>query len=193
MSDTTTEAATANEPGEAAPPSEDRDHAGLLAGLKAEREKRQAVETELQKFRDAQAAAEQAAAEKRGEFEALYQTESEKSRSLAEKVAKYEAREEAREAKVAASNATRLEALPEAFRAGVSALPEGTSPDVIASVLTAQEAAAGVATIQKGGMGGASRGGNAPGLTAEQEKFKALHNPNGSDEAIIRMWKSTHP
>lgn len=147
---------------ESKPPESTPEERGQLAALKAEREKRQAVEAELAKFREERAEAERAAAEKRGEFEALYGTEKERADTLAARVAEYEARETARLEALTARNKERSEALPDHLKPLV---PPGLDPDALSDWLTkASELAE-----PEGGhpRGTRSRGAGPQGIPAE--------------------------
>ena len=123
------------------PPTPARIIAGLEAALVAERTRRQEITEEINKIKEAQSAAEQVEAEKRGEFEKLYrdaQTELETTRSQLTTLQKAET---ARREKLEASNTERAAALPEDLRALV---PTGLAPDAVAEQLSRLEALGGI-------------------------------------------------
>ncbi len=137
------------------PPKTPPDHVPVSA-LQAEREKRQALEARLAKIEADQVAADRAAAEKRGEFEALY-TETKGALEAAEKeLADFRDRARARRQALEASNKERLSALPEDLQ---PLMVPGLDPAAAADQLTKLEALAEkTATRPAGGR----RGGGTP-------------------------------
>lgn len=107
-------------------PPEDAKEAGFYAAMKAERAKRQELESRLAQFEQEQAEKARKAAEEQGEYKRLYEETTAKAASLEEEVNKYRAAEQARIEKVEARNEAALAELPENLRALV---PEGMSPD----------------------------------------------------------------
>lgn len=103
-----------------------------------------AAKADLQKLRDAEAArvaaatkAEEEAAKKRGEFEALHKAEKERADTAAAKLAEFEAKETARAEKLDAANKARVAKIPEAMR---SLVPASLTGDALADYLDANAA-----------------------------------------------------
>jgi len=99
------------------PPTEGGQTRGLQEALKAERSRRQEMEARVSAMEAEQAKREQLAAEKRGEYEQLYKATQEQLEAANQRLTGYEERETARRERIEASNAERLKALPETFRA----------------------------------------------------------------------------
>jgi len=99
------------------PPTEGGQTRGLQEALKAERSRRQEMEARVSAMEAEQAKREQLAAEKRGEFEQLWRASQQERDQLQEELTGFRERETARRERIEASNAERLKALPETFRA----------------------------------------------------------------------------
>jgi hypothetical protein len=98
-------------------PTEGGQTRGLQEALKAERTRRQEMEARVSAMEAEQAKREQLAAEKRGEFEQLWRASQQERDQLQEELTGFRERETARRERIEASNAERLKALPETFRA----------------------------------------------------------------------------
>jgi len=97
-----------------------------ISALQAERTARQELAAELEKMKEAQVARERAAAEEAGKHKELYEALKPELAAAKEQIAAYEMREATRVEALAARNAARIEALPEAYR---SLVPEGLDED----------------------------------------------------------------
>ena len=103
------------------PPNEGGQTRGLQEALKSERARRQEMEARITAMETEKAAAEQLAAEKRGEFKQLWEASQEELLSIREQLLSHETRDAARAERLTAANVERLQALPETFRALVPA------------------------------------------------------------------------
>jgi len=107
-----------------------------LSTLKDERAKRQALAAELAELKAAQEAAAQKRAEEQGEFQALYEKAAPELETLRAEVDGYRTRETARIEALTASNAERVDALPETMKA---LAPPGLEPDALSNWLSLAE------------------------------------------------------
>lgn len=162
------------------------DFQGLLRETQAERAKRQAAEARISELEAAEAERARKAAEEAGEYRRLYEADRARADELAKRVAAFEAAEKARLDAVAARNVERIKALPENLRGVVSALPDGTPPEVVSALLDRTEplAASGAA-----GHAAQTRGGSPPGLTDEERAIARSYGmgEDATPEAVKRV------
>ena len=127
-----------------------------VSALRAEREKRQALEARLEKIEADQVAADRAAAEKRGEYEALYTKAAADLEAAKTELTDFRTQAQARREALEAQNKARLAALPEDLQ---PLMVPGLAPSAAAAQLEKLEALAEkTATRPAGGR----RGGGTP-------------------------------
>lgn len=128
----------------------DRLH-GLREANKAERERAQALQAELDALKAANAERERKAKEEQGQFQELYQSASTELETAKAQLAEFQKRETERLERITAQAAEAAKALPENLRALV---PEGLSPDATLAQVQKLQALAGQSPTGTMGGGG---------------------------------------
>lgn len=112
--------------------STDKASQGLQAAVKAEREKRQALEKQLADIQAAKEAADEASKAEAGQFKELYEKLKAEREAELKELKALKGEKKARIEALTAKNAERLEALPEDWR---DLIPEGLTPSAMATQL----------------------------------------------------------
>lgn len=164
---------------------EDPPHVPVSA-LRAEREKRQALERQLAELTASQQAAAQKAAEQAGEYQRLY----EEAKPRLERLTALEQAEAARSAKLAERNSERVTLLPNHLR---DLIPEGIDGDALAAHLDRVERIAG--TVNPGPAGGRAPLSSpaADDLTAEERAFASRFPADLAPAIIKKLYRKAHP
>ncbi len=110
----------------------DKAAAGLQATVKAERQKRQALEAQLAEIRAAKEAADEASKAEAGQFKELYEALKKEREAELKELKALKGEKKARTEALTASNAERLEALDDDWK---DLIPEGLSPSAMSKQL----------------------------------------------------------
>ena len=157
-----------------------------VAALRAEREKRQALEKQLAEFTAQQEAARQKAAEEAGQFRELYES----AKPRLERLEALEAAEAARAAALTERNAERLTLLPNHLR---DLVPEGLEGDALAAHLDRVEKLAPQVTGGPTGSRMPGAAGLAEALTAEERAFAVERRlPADLAPAVVKKLYTKH-
>ncbi len=166
----------------------------LQIALKAERESRKALKTQLdelnqwkQQQQEATAAAQQKADEAKGEYKSLYEQLQADSAQTAEKLTALQEKETSRIETLTAANTARIKDLPEHLRLLV---PEGLAPDAAAAQISQLEALGAKDDRPKGGRAGSGGNQDADAIPAEiKSAVEAEAKSRGRDPTA---WYKAH-